>query len=71
MVDHKKLTLIESSLKERLKPVNLLDILADAELWLNWTRFFHPISGNEARIDSPEARYLAATFCYGCYLGTF
>jgi TnpA family transposase len=70
-VDLKKLTLIESLIKERLKPVNLLDILTDTQLWLNWTRFFHPVSGHEARIESPIARYLAATFCYGCYLGTF
>jgi TnpA family transposase len=70
-VDLKTLTLIESLIKERLKPVNLLDILTDTQLWLNWTRFFHPVSGQEARIESPIARYLAATFCYGCYLGTF
>jgi TnpA family transposase len=70
-VDLKKLTAIESLIKERLKPVNLLDILTDTQLWLNWTCFFHPVSGHEARIENPIARYLAATFCYGCYLGTF
>jgi Tn3 transposase DDE domain len=70
-VDLKKLTVIESLIKERLKSVNLLDILTDTQLWLNWTRFFHPVSGHEARIESPIARYLTATFCYGCYLGTF
>jgi hypothetical protein len=61
--------LIESLIKERLKPVNLLDILTDTEIWLNWTQFFHPISGHEAKIAHPTARYLATTFCYGCHLG--
>lgn len=62
--------LIESLLKERLQPINILDILTDTELWLNWTRFFHPISGYEAKIDQPIARYLTTTFCYGCHLGS-
>jgi hypothetical protein len=70
-IDSQKLILIESLIRERLKEVNLLDILTDTELWLNWTRFFHPVSGHEAKIESPIARYLSATFCYGCYLGTF
>jgi TnpA family transposase len=68
-VDLEKVSLIESLIKERLKPVNLLDILTDTEIWLNWTQFFHPISGHEAKIAHPIARYLATTFCYGCHLG--
>jgi TnpA family transposase len=47
-----------------------LDILTDTELWLNWTKFFYPISGYEAKIDNPVQRYLITTFCYGCNLGT-
>lgn len=65
----KGLAQIESLIAERTKPVSLLDILTDTELWLNWTRFFHPISGHDTKIDNPQARYLAATFCYGCGLG--
>ena len=65
----KGLAQIESLIAERMKPVSLLDVLTDTELWLNWTRFFHPISGHDTKIDNPQARYLAATFCYGCGLG--
>lgn len=36
---------------------------------LNWTRFFKPISGYEAKLDNPVARYLVTTFCYGCNVG--
>jgi hypothetical protein len=27
-------------------PVGILDVLADTEEWLNWTRHFGPISGD-------------------------
>lgn len=60
---------LKSLMVERITPVNLLDILTDTEKWLNWTRFFKPISGYEAKLENPLARYLAATFCYGCNIG--
>ena len=53
----------------RITPINLLDSLTDTELWLNWTRFFKPKSGHDAKLDNPVARYLATTFCYGCHIG--
>jgi TnpA family transposase len=61
--------LINRLLSERLPERNLLDMLADTEHWLNWTRRFGPLSGFEARIDSPRERYVTNTFCYGRYLG--
>ncbi len=60
---------LESYIAKKLEPVNVLDILADTEYWLNWTRFFGPISGHDAKIDHPEERYLTTAFCYGCNLG--
>ncbi|MBI4289503.1 MAG: Tn3 family transposase, partial [Chloroflexi bacterium] len=59
----------EQLIAERLKPTHLLEVLRDTEYWLHWTRFFGPISGYEAKLDEPIARYLATTFCYGCQLG--
>lgn len=61
--------LLKARIAERLRPVHLLDSLIDTELWLNWTRFFKPKSGHDAKLDQPIARYLATTFCYGCNLG--
>jgi len=52
-----------------LEPVNILDVLADTERWLGWTRHFEPISGHEAKLPDAVARYIAAVFCYGCNLG--
>ena len=60
---------LKALMMERITPVNLLDVLTDTEKWLNWTRFFKPISGHEAKLENPIARYLATTFCYGCNIG--
>jgi hypothetical protein len=63
------LAALERLLDERMEPVNILDALSDTAQWLDWTRFFGPISGHDAKIDDPVARYLITTFCYGCGLG--
>lgn len=60
---------LDTLFTERLEPVNLLDMLADTEHWLNWTRFFGPLSGHDTKLTDPIARYLTAVFCYGCNLG--
>ena len=62
-------TELRSLVAERMTPVSLLDVLTDTELWLNWTRFFKPVSGFEGKLEDPIARYLATTFCYGCNIG--
>jgi TnpA family transposase len=56
-------------LADTLPPVNILDVLADTESWLNWTRFFGPLSGHEDKLDDPVARYVTTVFSYGCNLG--
>jgi len=59
----------DQHLKERMPQVDILDALIDTEHWLNWTRFFGPISGLDAKIKHPRERYVLVTFCYGCNLG--
>ncbi len=59
----------EKLLKERMEPVGILDALSDTEEWLNWTRHFGPISGNDAKLENPTERYLVTTFCYGFDFG--
>lgn len=63
------LALIDRLLSERLPECNIVDVLTDTEHWLNWTAAFGPLSGFEARLTSPQQRYVTTTFCYGCYLG--
>lgn len=60
---------LEALLAERLAPVTPLEILLHTHNWLNWTRFFGPISGYDSKLANPVARYLTAVFCFGCNLG--
>jgi hypothetical protein len=63
------LPMISQLLRERLLPVEILDALADTEHWLNWTQFFGPLSGLDAKLKRARERYLLTVFCYGCNLG--
>jgi len=67
--DPNGLALLERAVAERLKPISILHALMHTEQWLNWTRFFEPLSGHASKLDNPIARYLAIAFCYGCNLG--
>jgi TnpA family transposase len=60
---------LEQQLAERMATVDIIDALSDTEHWLNWSRYFGPISGHDAKLENPRERYLITTFCYGCNLG--
>ncbi|WP_141558555.1 Tn3 family transposase, partial [Bacillus thuringiensis] len=60
---------VRKRIDEKMIPINVLDLLGDTEYWLNWTRFFGPISGHDAKLEKPTERYLTTAFCYGCNLG--
>ncbi len=60
---------VEQLLTDRMEAVDIIDALSDTEHWLNWTRFFGPISGHDAKLANPRERYVITTFCYGCNLG--
>lgn len=60
---------LDQLLTNKMTEVDIIDILSDTEHWLNWTRFFSPISGHDAKLSNPRERYLITTFCYGCNLG--
>lgn len=64
-----QLKLIESLILERLKPINILDVITDTEYWLNWSKYFGSISGHDGKIENSIERYLITSFCYGCNLG--
>ncbi len=56
-------------IKERLKPIGIVEALAETEHWLGWTKHFGPISGFESKLQNVRERHLSTTFCYGCGLG--
>ncbi|MGH0758452.1 Tn3 family transposase [Bacillus cereus] len=60
---------VRKRIDEKMTPINVLDLLGDTEYWLNWTRFFGPISGHDTKLEKPTERYLTTAFCYGCNLG--
>lgn len=60
---------LEQLIKVRLEKTDILKVLADTELCLNWTKNFGPVSGMQGKIESSRERYVATTFCYGCALG--
>ncbi|MDQ3230363.1 MAG: Tn3 family transposase, partial [Pseudobdellovibrionaceae bacterium] len=61
--------LLDQLMAERMPPINIVEILADTDHWLRWTKHFGPLSGHEAKIENPRERYIVTTFCYGCNLG--
>lgn len=64
------LAALEQRLADRLHDINILDLLADTDAWLQWTRCFGPISGHASKLGKEAAtRYLIAAFCYGCQIG--
>lgn len=58
--------LIDRLMRERMPECSIVDVLTDTEHWLHWTAAFGPLSGFEARLVSPQLRYVTTTFCYGC-----
>lgn len=67
--ERSSLRTFETLVASRMEPTPLLDILRDTQHWLNWVRFFGPISGHDAKLEDPASRYLETVFCYGCHLG--
>ena len=65
----KRFVWLERQLESRLGLHPILDVLADTENLLGWSRFFGPISGLEAKLERAQDKYLITTFSYGCNLG--
>lgn len=54
---------------KRMPQREVLECLENIEHWVNFTRHFGPISGNEPKLDDPPKRYLQTAFAMGCGLG--
>jgi len=63
------LSFVDQYISEKLPATNILDILIDAEDWLDLHRQFGTLSGFETKIDDPRKRFITTLFCYGCNLG--
>lgn len=65
----KAVELLDAAINERLQPASIVDVLTDAEKWLNCHKRFYPHSGNASRLENPAMRFITTVFCYGCNLG--
>ncbi|SMF22862.1 Tn3 family transposase [Pseudogulbenkiania subflava] len=60
---------LQNALTQRMPARHILDVLANIEHWMGFTRHFGPLSGNEAKLKQPAERYLMTIFAMGCNLG--
>jgi len=60
---------LEKIMLSRLPERHLLELLANVQHWVQYTRHFGPPSGADPKLKEPLARYLLAVFGYGCNLG--
>ena len=60
---------LDEQLKKRMKPIGILDVLAQSENWLNLSKNFGQLSGYRPRLENYPARFISTLFCYGCNFG--
>lgn len=60
---------LDVKINERLMPTSIVDVLIDAERWLDLNKLFRPLAGTESRLDDLRMRVITTLFCYGCNLG--
>jgi len=59
---------IDQQITDQLPATNILDLLVNAEGWLDLHRQFGPLLGFETKMDDPRKRFITTLFCYGCNL---
>ncbi|EPV0132268.1 DUF4158 domain-containing protein, partial [Pseudomonas aeruginosa] len=57
---------LQTALMQRMPARHVLDIMANIEHWIQFTRHFGPMSGNEPKLKEPAERYLMTIFAMGC-----
>lgn len=60
---------LQTAITQRMPARHVLDIMANIEHWIQFTRHFGPMSGNEPKLKEPAERYLMTIFALGCNLG--
>lgn len=60
---------LQNALTKDMPARHILDVLANIEHWMGFTRHFGPLSGNMAKLKQPAERYLLTIFAMGCNLG--
>jgi TnpA family transposase len=63
---------LDEALKRKLNnlDISLLDVLADTEQWIGWSKHFNPLSGHKGKLQEEERRKILTVFAYGTGLGS-
>ncbi|MDR0769576.1 MAG: Tn3 family transposase [Burkholderiales bacterium] len=60
---------LDREITTQMEAVSIVDVLIDAERWLDLHRLFRPLAGTESRVEDLRMRVITTLFCYGCNLG--
>ena len=60
---------LQTAIVQRMPARHVLDIMANIEHWIQFTRHFGPVSGGDPKLKEPAERYLMTIFAMGCNLG--
>ena len=60
---------IDKIIIEKMENASIVDVLVDAERWLDLNTLFRPLIGTKSRIEELRHRVVTTLFCYGCNLG--
>ncbi|MEM6801305.1 MAG: Tn3 family transposase [Bacteroidota bacterium] len=66
---HKDYPEIDKLLKQRMKPLNILDVLIHSEKWLKLSKNFQTLSGRGSKMNNYSSKLVSTLFCYGCFMG--
>ena len=66
---HKDYPEIDKLLKQKMKPINILDLLIHTEKWLKLSKNFQTLSGRGSKMNNYSSKLVSTLFCYGCFMG--
>lgn len=67
--DHPNLDKIRQMIMDEMPIKSIVDVIVEAENWLNLSTHFKPLSGYETKITDYPSRFVATTLSYGCNMG--
>ncbi len=62
---------LDDALRRKLDDLglSLLDVLADTMQWIEWGKYFDPLSGHQSKLRDEDQRKILTVFAYGTGLG--
>jgi TnpA family transposase len=67
--EHPDIDKIRQMIMDEMPIKSIVDVIAEAENWLNLSVNFKPLSGYETKIVDYPSRFVATTLSYGCNMG--